>query len=109
MRRSEDPDRSGQDRLRGELPEEPGAGVPEVERGRSTSGWRLLRAQWSRNRETLAERHEGVHPNSLSGVVVPGNELKISLRKPDRRPTGLLTEHHRAVCVVARNVQAREG
>jgi hypothetical protein len=61
----EDPARPGQDRMRAELPEEPGTGFPQVERGGGDPGRRLLRAERPGYRKALPRQHEGIHPNSV--------------------------------------------
>ena len=65
LHRSEDADRAGQDRLRGELPAQPGAGVPEVEGDRGHGRRRLLRAERPGHREAAPGERPGVHPDAL--------------------------------------------
>ncbi len=77
--RPEDPDRPRQNGMRGELPEEPGAGIPEVEGGRSHTGRRLLRAERPGNGEAAARQRQGVHPNPVWLLGVPGRSSEIAL------------------------------
>ena len=64
----EDADRAGEDRLRGELPAEPRAGVPEVEGSGSRAGRRLLRPERPGDREAPPRERAGVHSHSVSRV-----------------------------------------
>ncbi len=59
------PDRAGQDRVRGELPAEPRAGVPEVEGPGGEPRGRLLRAERARDGEASPRECAGVHPDTI--------------------------------------------
>ena len=61
----EDADRAGQDGVRCELPEEPRAGVPEVEGSGSSTGGRLLREERAWDREATSRQRPGVHSDAV--------------------------------------------
>ncbi len=65
LHRSQGADRAGQDRLRGELPAQPGARVSQMEGDGVRNGRRLFRAERAGHGEAAAGEHEGIHPNTL--------------------------------------------
>ena len=70
LHRSGNSDRRRQGGLRGELPAQPGTGVPQVEGGGEGGGRRFLRAQRPGNREAPTRRHQGIHPHPVLGWFV---------------------------------------
>ena len=63
--RSPNAGRRRQERVRRELPAQPGTRIPYLERGRNGKGGRFLRAQRSGHRESLTRRHQGIRPHEV--------------------------------------------
>ncbi len=66
LHRPENPGDPREGRLPGELPAQPGAGIPQVEGSRKASRRGLLRAPRPEYRRTGAGKRAGVHPDPVS-------------------------------------------